>query len=223
MHKFRIHSYLLFNPNVQKNPNLSEHILEKNIHQSKVIIAGDFNQSTNTSSDYKRINGRKLEPSTIENKAKKAEYFNQLVKNCNLFLKKETIFSLLRKTKDENYLRKIYLIFYTKYFENYRNQFSTFETPFNTDHKAIKQVFNLSLNSEKPKNLNNNLFQIPDQYFNDPLFTITLSNNLKEAKKEWVSWQDKLQFMINTSIETAKEHKRLIKTNLQKKRILGKS
>ena len=140
-----------YNPNVQKNPNLSEHILEKNIHQSKVIIAGDFNQSTNTSSDYKRINGRELEPSTIENKEKKAQSFNQLVKNCNLFFEEgNDLFTFERKTKDEHYLRRIDWIFYTKYFENDRNQFSTFETPFNTDHKAILTTLNIYLFIKNP-------------------------------------------------------------------------
>ena len=73
-----------YNPNSNKNSQLSKIILEqKAAHEEKVIIVGDFNQMLDSEIDYENAEKDKLSPMTIEKKGKKSQKFKKLVSDCN--------------------------------------------------------------------------------------------------------------------------------------------
>ena len=181
----------------------------RNMHKDKVIIAGDFNQVLDVESDCKRLDNITLENSTVEANLKKAKSFKEVVDNCELSYEKGVdLYTFKKNTSKVHYLKRIDWIFYSNFFKNENNSFSTFIPGFSTDHLAVKQVFSLPSRQEIAPPKENKPFSIPEQYYNDPAFISKLKSKLKEMKSKMGSNQDKLRFMIEGAIETAAEHKK---------------
>eukprot|EP01091_Cochliopodium_minus_P010852 TRINITY_DN2972_c0_g2_i5.p2 TRINITY_DN2972_c0_g2~~TRINITY_DN2972_c0_g2_i5.p2 ORF type:complete len:269 (+),score=75.56 TRINITY_DN2972_c0_g2_i5:295-1101(+) len=140
--------------------------------------------------------------------------------DCNLSCEeRHYLYTFKWDAVDSKYLKRIDWILYSNFFKNDSNKFQVLDPDFSTDHKAIKQVFSIPLNSElaKEKTKEKRIFQIPEKSFNDSIFISNLNERLKKSKKKHGSYQDKLQYVIDEAIETAKEHKREIMSKLQKK------
>lgn len=205
-----------YNPNPSKYNNLCKTVLEKNTLVKKVIIAGDFNQITNVERDVKRIKGEKPNVNTQNNNLRKANFFFNLINDCNLnFTEGKDVFTFkLNNINDEIY-RRIDWILFSSYFKNKSNELEIEDPPFETDHFIVKQTLSLKGNQNESEPKQDRQFQIPDQYFKNPTFISKLKENLKKVNKISSTNIDKLKKMIDIAINTAKEYKK--KKDIDKK------
>ena len=201
-----------YNPNSNKNSQLSKIILEqKAAHEEKVIIVGDFNQMLDSEIDYENAEKDKLSPMTIEKKGKKSQKFKKLVSDCNLFYTRgeDNLFTYRKDSNTINYKSRIDWIFYSAFFNHKENAISSEIAPFCTDHSVVKQTLFIPEKIVKEKN-NGRAFVISEKYFEDPSFLSALRENLKKENSRKISCtpNEKLVNMIDTALRTAKDHKR---------------
>ena len=210
-----------YNPNRSQNPKLSSQILAKYSHQSKVIIAGDFNEIMCYKRDYFRRRGS-IKDKTIKNKKSKAADFKNNIKNNNFFYNLKSNIFTHQTIQESRVIResRIDWILFSSYFKEKTFSSHKVETaPINTDHKIVRQTFSLPDKEEKKENHfnKNKNFQIPDQAFENVIFVENLKNEIKKINKTKIDATKKLKKILKSAKNIYHSTKKSEKeTNLKK-------
>jgi hypothetical protein len=216
---FTLISY--YNPNFSENPNLSKQILDKYNNQKKIIIAGDFNEMIDFKRDYHRIKGT-IKMETIKNKTSKAKKFKENIKTNNFFYDINPSCYTHKTINDKEKIKetRIDWILYSSFFKNNTKTKHYVETPpINTDHKCLKQIFELPTNKQKKDFYKNKKrkFNIPDIAYENQIFIEELIKKFKTIKNLKIDANKKLKIMLDSTYQIYQKTKNLERKKKKKK------